>query len=295
MLAIHPNKLQKVVSTIQKLYPIAYADSKWDNTGLLVDSSSSSSSSSSSTSKINVLLTIDLTSSVLEEAISKKANVILAYHPFIFRGLKSITTADPQQRSLIKLIQHGISVYSPHTAIDASPKGMNEWLVNGLVDDAKLQFKSKLFIEPNGKFDDEVGMGRIVELNQKVGLSSIIKNLKTHLGLKYVQLGLRSDVDSVDDVEVGKIAVCVGSGGSLFRGLKDVDLFVTGELSHHEALFFKESGSSVLVCNHSNTERGFLKVLKKQLESAWEEEQGKDGEQLELFVSEKDQDPLQVV
>ncbi|GME85262.1 unnamed protein product [Ambrosiozyma monospora] len=293
MLAIHPTKLQKVVSTIQKLYPIAYADSKWDNTGLLVDSSSPSSSTT--TSSTNVLLTIDLTSSVLEEAISKQANVILAYHPFIFRGLKSITNSDPQQRSLIKLIQHGISVYSPHTAVDASPQGMNEWLVNGLVDDAATQFKSKSFIEPNGKFDNEVGMGRLVELKQNVGLSSIISNLKKHLGLKYVQLALRSDAESVEDVDVGKIAVCVGSGGSLFRGLKGVDLFVTGELSHHEALFFKESGASVLVCNHSNTERGFLKVLKKQLETAWVEENGKGGEQLELFVSEKDQDPLQVV
>ncbi|OQE43012.1 hypothetical protein PENCOP_c003G00214 [Penicillium coprophilum] len=76
----------------------------------------------------SVLLAIDLTTAVADEAIKNRDSVIVAYHPIIFRGLKSITFADSQQRSLLRLAQHGISVYSPHTAVDTVPGGMADWL-----------------------------------------------------------------------------------------------------------------------------------------------------------------------
>ncbi|KGO64645.1 NGG1p interacting factor 3, NIF3 [Penicillium italicum] len=76
----------------------------------------------------SVLLTIDLTTAVADEAIKNRNSVVVAYHPIIFRGLKSLTFADSQQRSLLRLAQHGISVYSPHTAVDTVPGGMADWL-----------------------------------------------------------------------------------------------------------------------------------------------------------------------
>ena len=54
----------------------------------------------------------------------------MAYHPIIFRGLKSITLANSQQQTLLRLASHGISVYSPHTAIDAAPGGLGDWLAD---------------------------------------------------------------------------------------------------------------------------------------------------------------------
>ena len=75
---------------------------------------------------VKVLLTIDLTQAVADEAISKMS-ISSWHHPFIFRGLKSITHNDPQQRSLIKLIQNKISVYSPHTAVDSAKGGVNDF------------------------------------------------------------------------------------------------------------------------------------------------------------------------
>ncbi|KAJ5679721.1 hypothetical protein N7462_007965 [Penicillium macrosclerotiorum] len=78
--------------------------------------------------KNSVLLAIDLTTAVADEAIRRQDSVVVAYHPIIFRGLKSITLGDTQQRSLLRLAQHGISVYSPHTAVDTVPGGMADWL-----------------------------------------------------------------------------------------------------------------------------------------------------------------------
>lgn len=77
-----------------------------------------------------VLLAIDLTKAVAEEAIALKSSIVIAYHPIIFRGLKSITLANTQQQTLLRLAGHGISVYSPHTAVDAAPGGLGDWLAD---------------------------------------------------------------------------------------------------------------------------------------------------------------------
>jgi dinuclear metal center YbgI/SA1388 family protein len=78
----------------------------------------------------NVLLTIDLTKAVADEAIALNSSIIIAYHPIIFRGLKSITLANTQQHTLLRLASQGISVYSPHTAVDAAPGGLGDWLAD---------------------------------------------------------------------------------------------------------------------------------------------------------------------
>ncbi|KAJ5374824.1 hypothetical protein N7517_006830 [Penicillium concentricum] len=113
-----------VVSAMRKLYPEALADKSFDNTGLLLEAPFDNSRIQNN----SVLLAIDLTTAVADEAIEKRHSVVVAYHPIIFRGLKSLTFADSQQRSLLRLAQHGISVYSPHTAVDTVPGGMADWL-----------------------------------------------------------------------------------------------------------------------------------------------------------------------
>ncbi|KAE8136765.1 NIF3-domain-containing protein [Aspergillus pseudotamarii] len=113
-----------VVSSMRKLYPETLADKSWDNTGLLLEAPFNATQRQ----KNSVLLAIDLTKAVADEAIARKDSAIVAYHPIIFRGLKSLTFTDPQQQSLLRLAQEGISVYSPHTAVDATPGGMADWL-----------------------------------------------------------------------------------------------------------------------------------------------------------------------
>ena len=107
-------------------YPRELADNSWDNTGLLLEAPFIPSRRQSNT----VLLTIDLTKAVADEAIALNSSIIVAYHPIIFRGLKSLTLADTQQQSLLRLASHGISVYCPHTALDAAPGGLGDWLAD---------------------------------------------------------------------------------------------------------------------------------------------------------------------
>jgi len=111
---------------MQKLYPKELADNSWDNTGLLLEAPFDPSRRQSNTA----LLTIDLTKAVADEAIALNSSIVIAYHPIIFRGLKSLTLADTQQQSLLRLASHGISVYCPHTALDAAPGGLGDWLAD---------------------------------------------------------------------------------------------------------------------------------------------------------------------
>ncbi|KAJ4403754.1 hypothetical protein N0V91_006266 [Didymella pomorum] len=115
-----------VVRAMQKLYPKALADNSWDNTGLLLEAPFDPSRRQDNT----VLLTIDLTKAVADEAIAIKSSIVVAYHPIIFRGLKSLTLANSQQQTLLRLASHGISVYSPHTAVDSAPGGLGDWLAD---------------------------------------------------------------------------------------------------------------------------------------------------------------------
>lgn len=227
---------------------------------------------------INVLLTIDLTQDVAAEAIQSNSDIIVAYHPFIFRGLKSITQKDPQQRSLLRLIQHNISVYCPHTAVDSAKDGVNDFLATGLA--KGFQVALCVPITPNADFE-EAGMGRLLTLERSIPLEKLVSNAKISLGLEHVQVGLARGASRSHPVKT--IAICAGSGGLVFSTVK-ADLFYTGEISHHEALFLTESGSSIIVCGHSNTERGFLKQMRQEIL-----DQVPD---LVVVVSECDRDPL---
>ncbi|OKL61281.1 hypothetical protein UA08_03803 [Talaromyces atroroseus] len=113
-----------VVNAMRKLYPESLADKSFDNTGLLLEAPYDPNQNLND----SVLITTDLTKAVADEAIARRDSIIVTYHPIIFRGLKSITLQDPQQTSLLRLAQAGISVYSPHTAVDAVPGGMADWL-----------------------------------------------------------------------------------------------------------------------------------------------------------------------
>ncbi|AMB94703.1 Nif3-like dinuclear metal center hexameric protein [Aerococcus sanguinicola] len=75
-----------------------------------------------------VLLTLDVRPEVVQEAIAKDCDMILAHHPPIFKAPKRLTEDDPQQAMYAELIRHGIAVYAAHTNLDAAWGGMNDWL-----------------------------------------------------------------------------------------------------------------------------------------------------------------------
>ena len=264
--ALESRVLQTVTRAMDKLYPLKHAENSWDNTGLLVDSSVPDQAEAAAAAAPKILLTVDLTEAVADEAIRQRCNVVIAYHPFLFRKFNRITPADnSQQRSLVKLIRNNVSVYSPHTAVDAASGGVNDWLADGI--SAGSVETSRQVIIPDKDNAPGVGMGRIVELEQAIPLAEAVARIKASLHVEHVQVAVRAGVDVAT---VRKVAICAGSGSGVFQAIDpaehaSIDLFYTGELSHHELLALSERDKSVVLCGHCNTERGFLQTLRTRL------------------------------
>ncbi|MEM9082404.1 MAG: Nif3-like dinuclear metal center hexameric protein [Planctomycetota bacterium] len=114
-------KLQTLLDVMNTIAPRSLAAS-WDNVGLLIGTPDDPIEGP-------VVLTIDLTPTVVDEAIEKSASAVIAYHPPIFQPIAAISDATPRSAALLRLIRSGAAVYSPHTALDASKNGMAEWLL----------------------------------------------------------------------------------------------------------------------------------------------------------------------
>lgn len=116
--------LRELVSALNNFASLSLAES-WDNVGLLVEPSPPHTVKT-------LFLTNDLTEEVMEEAVQKKADLILSYHPPIFTPLKRVTWKTWKERLVVRALEHRIGIYSPHTAYDAIPHGVNNWLTKGL-------------------------------------------------------------------------------------------------------------------------------------------------------------------
>ncbi|KAJ7098196.1 NGG1 interacting factor 3-like protein [Mycena crocata] len=280
-MAILSNVLTKAVcNAMKRIAPPVLAGS-WDNTGLILESPIKNGT------KNRVLLTIDLTTAVCDEAIAKNVSMVVAYHPPIFSGLKSLTLATPLQATLLRCAAAGISIYSPHSALDGVTGGINDWLVECLGGDENLV--SGL----GAKHDETLGApGRSLRFEPPVAMSVLQGRIKRSLGLSHIQVGyspLRPDR------MVSTVAICAGSGGGLFSETKAVaDLYFTGEMQHHDVLAALASGTHVMLCGHTNTERGYLPTLAAKLRAELEVESASVGD-TEVLISEADAHPLQVV
>ncbi|MDP5140734.1 MAG: Nif3-like dinuclear metal center hexameric protein, partial [Spirosomaceae bacterium] len=108
--------LRELISEIENFAPLHYQES-YDNSGLLVGNPD--------LTVIAALLTLDVTEDVVEEAISKGCNLIIAHHPIIFSGLKKLNGKNYVERTVIKAIKNDIAVYASHTNLDNVNGGVN--------------------------------------------------------------------------------------------------------------------------------------------------------------------------
>lgn len=105
-----------IANILEELAPLAHAED-FDNVGLLVGEPTTTVS--------GVLVTLDTLENVVDEAIAKKCNLIVSFHPIIFKGLKRLTGSNYVERVVLKAIRHNIAIYCMHTALDNSKMGVN--------------------------------------------------------------------------------------------------------------------------------------------------------------------------
>ncbi|CAH0389764.1 unnamed protein product [Bemisia tabaci] len=350
-----PLTLTRVVDHLNSLAPL-HLKEPWDNVGLLVEPPTSRTIKT-------IFLTNDLTMPVLQEAINVSADMIISYHPPIFKGLKRVTCNSWKEKIIGLCVENSIAVYSPHTCWDVMSGGTADWLASAFhpakiepiitprppaPEDKNIRFLvevhgarnlksnahmktllgsgSSKIISTNPKEkrfsltitsqelpfmlnkisktfsgsisqikladsirDADLGVGRFVTLEKPTQIKDLIAKVKHHLNVSQLQLALSFD-HSLDHY-IKKIALVPGSGASvLLEACGDAELFLTGEMSHHELLDANHQNVTVILAHHSNTERGFLRVMAQKLRSTFSTWPGTS-----IVVSDSDKDPLFVI
>ncbi|XP_068629297.1 NIF3-like protein 1 isoform X2 [Battus philenor] len=262
--------LTEVLAALENFAPKKLSE-VWDNTGLLVQPYTQRQIT-------KILLTNDLTENVASEAQYQGCEMIISYHPPIFAPLKSVIQSSWKERIISFLLENRISLYSPHTSWDSVQGGVNDWLASA------FPYIDASPIVPGE--DPKTGAGRFLKLVPDVTLADAVVRVKKITSLKHVRLALGSGKNMNDVIQT--VALCAGSGGSVLKKVDECDLFLTGEMLHHDVLDATQRGITVILTNHSDSERGFLRGFSSQL-------QNKLNKQVQVLVSKCDKDPLTTV
>jgi dinuclear metal center YbgI/SA1388 family protein len=241
-------KLEGALRILDSLAPLRYAAS-WDNVGLLVGDPAAEIA--------RALVTVDYGAAVAEEARALGATLVVAYHPPLFAAVKRI----PHDAPWADALRHGIALYSMHTALDCVRGGTNDVLADACGVGARRPIQP--LARPGGEGSEDEGQGRIGEVAE-ASRREIVARLKTALSLERVM------VAGALDAPARRVAVAAGAGGELLEPAirAGADVFVTGELRHHDALAAARRGVTTVATLHSNSERAGVRAFAERLAAA---------------------------
>lgn len=239
-------KCSDMITWLERLAPSIYAES-WDNTGLLVGDTEK---------EVNkVLVAVDATDSVIEEACQLRADMLITHHPLIFSGLKSVNEENFIGRRVRRLIREDISYYAMHTNFDIAGD------MPGLVA-ARLPFGKTRILEATA---DGFGVGRIGFLTQPMSIRELTGLLKERMKLTDVML--YGDPEQL----VEQVAVLPGSGKAYINAAvsQGAQLMITGDIDHHEGIDALAKGISILDAGHYGLEKIFVEYMVQSLREEW--------------------------
>jgi dinuclear metal center YbgI/SA1388 family protein len=234
---------------LETIAPAHYQED-YDNSGLLVGDPN--------TIIKGVMVALDATEAVIDEAVAKGCNLVVAHHPIIFRGLKRLTGRNYVERVVIKAIREGVALYAIHTNLDNVYRdGVNGKIAEklGLTNTRILANKP---LSKNGlpTTDPEVGSGLIGTLAEPMPEPAFLQELKTRMQVGCIKhTPLRSQM-------VHTVAVCGGSGGFLLPKAiaAGADFFITADYKYHE--FFDADGQIVIAdIGHYESEQFTIELL----------------------------------
>lgn len=258
-----------VANIMEKIAPI-YLKESYDNVGLMVGDTNSEVK--------KILLALDCTLDVIDEAIENKVDLIITHHPLLFRKPSTITNESIIGNKIIKLIKNDISLYSSHTNLDSIENGINDTIVD------MLGFsKGKIIEQSRIKGYENSGIGRIIDLDKEIQLKELIKITKDRLQLK----GLRYSGNLEEYIK--RIAIVNGSGQDFIDAAykAGAKVLITGDTTYHFVSDYNEMGFYVIDIGHFPSEwLVFLKVCEKV-----EKEIKKIDNNIEIIKSTKAKDP----
>ena len=243
--------LGEIIEELEQLSPPSFAE-KWDNSGLMCGRKKKEVKS--------ILLSVDATDEVVEEAVLSEADLLLTHHPLIFPSISHITEEDIVGRRLLKLIGADVACYAMHTNFD----------VMGMADEAadRLGLTDREVLDVT--YEDTIskeGIGRVGHLPQEMSVAECAELVKEVFLLDHVH------VFGNLDRRIRKVAVSPGSGKSMIsKALQaGAEVLITGDIGHHDGIDAEAEGLTIIDGGHYGIEKLFVKYMKDFLRSRFPE------------------------
>ncbi|MGE4214401.1 MAG: Nif3-like dinuclear metal center hexameric protein [Anaerotignaceae bacterium] len=240
-------KCSDLINHLEEFAPISLAES-WDNPGLIVGDTQSDIK--------KILVALDATEEVIDEAIAIGADIIITHHPMLFSAVKKITNQTPTGVRLRKLIKNNIAHFAMHTNLDIAFGGTNDELarISGLKEIEILRESC----EQNGQTN---GLGRVGNLEKETTFGDFARIIKNELKLN--SLRVVGDTKKI----IRRVGLCTGSGFEFMQDAvrKGADVFITADLRYHESQKALDEGICVIDVTHYASENIIVPVICKYL------------------------------
>ena len=230
-------KVKDVVAAIEDFAPLSLQE-KWDNSGLCIGSPEDDVTS--------VLLGLDCTPELVDEAVECGADMIVTHHPLIFSGLKKISPDDIVGSAVIKAVKAGISIYAAHTSADKVIAGVSGAMA------ARLGLKNVRILDEDA---EGTGLGVVGDLPEPLSANEAVELVKKSFALKTLK------ASKPVEGQIERVAMCGGSGGSLIGAAKasGAQLYISGDISYHN--FFTQEGFMIMDIGHYESEIEIVDIL----------------------------------
>ena len=208
-------KIRDITDVIERYAPLSLQES-YDNAGLIVGRPDDEVHC--------VLLAVDVTEEVLDEAQREGCDLVITHHPIIFHALTRFNSADQVQRCVERAIRCGIALYACHTNLDSAPGGMS-WRLASMLGIGSLHV-----LQPADPAGGEAGFGVVGEFLEAVDTVAFLRGMQRQLGVRVVR---HSDIVSE---RVRRVAVCTGAGASLIGDAcrAGAELYITADLKYND-------------------------------------------------------------
>ena len=235
---------REIINIIERTYPKHAAES-WDNVGLLVGRSGKDVK--------KVYIALDATDEVIDDAISRGADMLLTHHPMIFSPMKKITDEEFIGSRVVKLLQHDISYYAMHTNYDVLGMADLSSKMLGLLNEEVLEVS-------NAELGQ--GVGKVGDLKEAMTLEECCRCVKAVFHLETVRLF------GDKNRKVNRAAICPGSGKHMtaYALQRRAEVLITGDIDHHEGIDALEQGLAIIDAGHYGLESIFINDMKTFLE-----------------------------
>ncbi len=241
-------KVKEIAKAIEDFAPLALKED-WDNPGLQVGDPDMEVT--------GVLLCLDVTEEILQEARKRDCNMIVSHHPLIFGGLKRLTGATPTERIAAGALRDNIAIYSAHTNLDSAFEGVSYEMAH------MLGLKDCRPLEKSSVGDGTQGLGIVGNVSPTPKLE-FLRKVKDTFEVKDLRYSAQTP-----GIVVRKVALCGGSGGSLIKNAirSGADVYICGDLKYHD---FTSYGSDILLADigHFESELCSRKILSRAIRSA---------------------------